>query len=163
MVKTTEVKMRSLGIVFCSLLLFCACNSKSVFQDSISFNNAEWSKDSVVRFSVEVTDTLKSYDVVFSITNNDDYPYANLFLFTDVIFPSHKYLRDTVEFILSSTDGEWLGTGMNGYTNDFQFKTNVRFPEVGTYIFAFEQAMRCKNDACSVAGIKSVSLSVNKK
>lgn len=154
--------MRKLFIVLL-VVLTAACNSKQVFHEGVVFDNSEWCKDSVVRFSVDVTDTVQTYDVVFSIVNEDDYPYANLYLFTDIIFPNRQFLRDTVEFMLSTNDGQWLGSGMNGYENNFQFKSNVRFPQCGTYVFAFEQAMRCKNNDCCVEGIKSVSLSLNKK
>ena len=120
-------------------------------------------KDSIATFTFDIADTSTTYDIVFSVTNKDDYPYANLYLFNDVIFPSKHYTRDTIEFILAAQDGEWLGTGMSGYTNDFQYKTNVRFPEKGTYTFTFEQAMRCKNEDCSVQGIESVALAVKEK
>ena len=160
--KATEVRMRKLFVVLL-VAMTAACNSKQVFHERVTFDDSEWCKDSVVRFSVDVTDTVQTYDVVFSIVNEDDYPYANLYLFTDIIFPNRQFLRDTVEFMLSTNDGQWLGSGMNGYENNFQFKSNVRFPQCGTYVFAFEQAMRCKNNDCCVEGIKSVSLSLNKK
>lgn len=155
--------MRSFFFAVLTIVVLVGCNSKQVFHESISFDNATWSKDSVARFCVDISDTTQAYDVVFSITNTDEYPYANLYLFTDIVIPNRQYIRDTVEFILSTNDGQWLGRGMNGYTNDFQFKSNIRFPQMGTYVFSFEQAMRCKNADCSVSGIKSVSLSLNKK
>ncbi|MCQ2960582.1 MAG: gliding motility lipoprotein GldH [Bacteroidales bacterium] len=150
-------------IAFIIVLFFASCNSKQIYEESVSMKNNEWSKDSVVKFSVDIKDTTQVYDVVLSITNDEEYPYANLYLFTDIIFPSRKYVRDTVEFVLSTNDGQWLGSGMSGYTNNFPFRTNIRFPEKGTYVFVFEQAMRCKNKQCSVKGIKSLSFSVNKK
>lgn len=155
--------MRSFFVVICACVLLISCNSKQVYKESVSFDGTEWTKDSVVRFDVEISDTTQTYDVVLSITNTDDYQYANLYLFTDIIMPSRQYFRDTVEFILSTSDGQWLGTGLSGYTNDFQYKSNIRFPEKGKYSFVFEQAMRCKNDDCCVNGIQSVSLSVKKK
>lgn len=154
--------MRSLLYCFCALLI-CSCNAKQVFHDTVSFDNNQWKKDSIATFTFDIADTSTTYDIVFSVTNKDDYPYANLYLFNDVIFPSKHYTRDTIEFILAAQDGEWLGTGMSGYTNDFQYKTNVRFPEKGTYTFTFEQAMRCKNEDCSVQGIESVALAVKEK
>lgn len=154
--------MRSVLFAVLTLVVLVGCNSKQVFHERVSFDDARWCKDSVVRFSVAVDDTLQSYNVEFSIVNTDDYPYANLYVFSDIIFPNNQYVRDTVEFILSTPDGQWLGTGMNGFENIFQFRSNIRFPQAGTYVFAFEQAMRCKNTDCSVGGVKSVSLSLNK-
>lgn len=134
-----------------------------MYHEEVTFENGTWCKDSLVHFSVDVADTTQPFDVVFSIVNDDTYPYANLYLFTDISYQSHQLVHDTVEFILSTNDGEWLGSGMNGYENNFQFRSNIRFPQTGTYVFAFEQAMRCQNDGCCLEGIRSVALSLNKK
>lgn len=154
---------RIVSLVGLIAVLFAACTSNSIYEDSYSFDDTRWTKDSIVRFSVDVTDTTKSYDVAFTIVNTDEYPYANLFLFTDIVFPDKHYMRDTLEFMLSTPDGEWLGSGLRGYSNTFQYQSNIRFPHLGTYVFAFEQAMRCTSDDCGVSGIKSVSLEVTRR
>ncbi len=145
------------------LLSLVACNSKQVFNEEVTFPDNTWNKDSVAHFKVEITDTLKTYDIVFSLTNTDDYPYANLYLFTAITFPDAKVVRDTIEFVLAAPNGEWLGKSKGGYRNEFQYQTNVRFPALGTYDFSFEQAMRCTNTDCNVTGIKSVSFLLNTK
>ncbi len=150
-------------IGFVLLLCTCACNSKQVFEDTVEFADNTWLKDSIVRFSVDVTDTTQVYDIAFSIVNNDEYPYSNLYLFTDIVFPSNEYMSDTIEFILATPDGEWLGRGWSGYANEFQYKSNVRFPQTGRYTFSFEQAMRCTNANCGLGGLQSVSLSMLRK
>lgn len=156
------IKKHNIILIFLCLLV-SACNSKQVYHEIVNLNDNQWFKDSIIQFSIDVKDTTSSYDITLSITNNDDYSYSNLYLFTNIIMPSRQYLRDTIEFMLSTPDGQWLGTGLNGYTNDFQYKTNVRFPQIGIYNFTFEQAMRCKNKDCCISGIKSISLSLNKK
>ncbi|MCQ2608277.1 MAG: gliding motility lipoprotein GldH [Bacteroidales bacterium] len=152
-----------IGLVVVVLCACVGCNSKQVYRETIDFADNTWLKDSVVRFYVDVNDTTQSYDIAFSIVNNDEYPYSNLYLFTDIIFPSNEYVRDTIDFILATPDGEWLGSGWSGYSNEFQYKTNVKFPQIGRYVFVFEQAMRCTNSSCGVAGLQSVSLSMAKK
>ena len=155
--------MRNLLVVIGAIFALFSCNTKQYYSDSFSFDETEWNKDSIVTFSVDVTDTTQLYDAVFSVTNTDEYQYANLYLFTDIVMPNQQVIRDTIEFMLSTPDGQWLGTGFSGYTNEFQLRSNIRFPIVGTYLFSFEQAMRCKNAECYVTGIKSVSLTLNKK
>lgn len=156
------MKHKLVFIVFAFLIVFCSCNTKQVFNDTIDFENETWDKDSVVSFNVEIADTNALYDVVFTVTNSDDYPFANLYVFTDISSDTLLYLRDTIEFILSSQDGEWLGTGLFGYTNEFNLHSKIHFPKVGTYTFSYEQAMRCANAECSINGIQSVSFSLNK-
>ncbi len=151
-----------LFVVFAFLIFFCSCNSKQIFNDTIVFEDETWSKDSIIRFDIEIADTNTLYDVVFSVTNSDAYPFANLYVFTDISSDTLLYLRDTIEFILSSQDGEWLGAGLFGYTNEFNLHSKIHFPKIGKYTFSYEQAMRCTNADCSVNGIQSVSFSLNK-
>lgn len=161
-IKIIHQVKHKLFVVFAFLIVFCSCNTKQVFNDTIDFEDETWSKDSIVSFNVEIADTNALYDVVFAVTNSDDYPFANLYVFTDISSDTLLYLRDTIEFILSSQDGEWLGTGLFGYTNEFNLHSKIHFPKAGTYTFSYEQAMRCTNADCSVNGIQSVSFSLNK-
>lgn len=159
---TPQQMKRSLFVVLVSLFVFCSCNSNQIFEETIEFEDESWNKDSIVSFNVEIADTNALYDVVLSVTNNDDYPYSNLYVFTDISSDTLLYLRDTIEFILSSQDGEWLGTGLFGYTNEFNLHSKIHFPKAGVYNFSYEQAMRCTNANCSVNGIQSVSFSLKK-
>jgi len=159
------VKLKhSIGILLCiCLMAFVSCNSKQVFHDEVKFPGNTWNKDSIVHFTVEIPDTLKSYNIVLTLTNTEEYPYSNLYLFGAITFPDTKVVRDTVEFMLAAPDGQWLGKNKGGYVNEFQYQTNIRFPHEGTYDFSFEQAMRCANPDCNVKGIRSVSFSLNTK
>ncbi len=153
-------------LVLVGILLICGfsqCNNSSIYLHEIKFENSLWAKDNPVKFRCNVTDTTKLYDVVLELTNNDDYPLANLYMFTNIILPNNTYYRDTIEFILSDQKGEWTGKGTFSYTNTFIFQKGIKFPNTGTYIFVFEQAMRCRNTECSLNGLESIAINIQKK
>lgn len=151
-----------IGII--SLLIFCvSCNSSVVYEKNISIDNAEWSKDKIQNFTFNVPDTTHAYSIEVQITNNDSYQYSNIFLFSNIVFPNKKYIRDTIEFIVSDNTGAWTGKGWRKFTNTYILKSGIRFPQTGKYTFAFEQAMRCTNQDCKLDGIEEISMRIIKK
>jgi gliding motility-associated lipoprotein GldH len=86
---------------------------------------------------------MTGYDFYIDLRNEADYPFANIYMFVNTTFPSGKTARDTVECFLADQTGRWLGNGMGDILdNHILFKQNIRFPNTGTYSFAFEQGMR---------------------
>jgi gliding motility-associated lipoprotein GldH len=77
------------------------------------------------------------------LRNAGNYPYSNIFLFVNTYFPSGTIDKDTVEIMLASPDGKWMGKGLGDiWDNRILFKRNVTFPEKGKYRFEISQAMR---------------------
>lgn len=69
-------------------------------------------------------------------------------MFVNTTFPSGKYFRDTVECVLADERGKWLGDGSGDvFDNQILFKSDIRFPEAGSYVFEYEQAMRAGRNA----------------
>lgn len=149
------------GVFF--ILLLCACSHQTEFSYSHDFPNQEWSKDDVLAVTFSIEDTTALYDVVLHLTNTEEYPYANLYLFSTIQVPDNSYVRDTVEFFLSDNAGDWTGKGWFSYTNTYLFRQAIRFPFIGEYTFLFEQAMRCKNKQCSVFGIENIEFVLQKR
>ncbi|MFO7868796.1 MAG: gliding motility lipoprotein GldH [Bacteroidales bacterium] len=147
-------------ILSISLCLFTFCSPDSTYTETHSVPE-NWSKDSVLDFNIPVKDTHNIYSITLNISNTDSYGYSNLYLFTSITFPDNKVYKDTVEFVLATDKGEWIGEeSFSTYTNTFMLRRGVKFPQPGIYTFSFEQAMRCKNKSCSISGIKSITLSL---
>ena len=149
-------------LVLTTIVLFVSCERKTVFMEEREIKNAVWYQDSALVFNVRVTDTLYPCKIDFTVDNNDDYSYSNLYLFANVKFPGGKTIRDTVELILADGRGKWTGKGLLGsHENLFSYRGNIRFPEEGIYTFSIVQAMRCPSQ--KLDGIKSFKLSVLKR
>jgi gliding motility-associated lipoprotein GldH len=134
---------RSSTFMLLLVLLFSSCDSKRVFEENQTIPDNTWGSKNILKFNVDITDTVSSNNFYVNVRNADGYPYNNLFLFVKTIFPSGKISDDTLECVLADEKGQWLGSGMGDiYDNQIPFKKNVRFPSSGKYTFEIQHAMR---------------------
>ena len=148
-------------IRFLFLLLFLSgCQPGAVYDDNKSFTGNVWKSDQVVRFDVELKDTVSIHKFYLSLRHETSYRYANLFLFIHTTYPDGKEANDTVECILADPSGKWLGKGITEI-RDYQvlLRRGLRFPQMGNYIFELEQAMR----EPELTGVKDIGLRIVKE
>ena len=128
--------IRNLALIG-TIVMFISCDSSVVFEEYKSFENQNWSTDSVAFFNYTITDTTSKNTITIKLRHTVEYEFQNLFLFieADVI--------DTVELMLANKEGMWLGSGI-GDVREFEFKyQNAKlFSKKGNYSFKIEQAMR---------------------
>ena len=127
----------------CLLVIFASCDSKRVYEQNIDIPDYIWDKENAVYFDVPIIDTVSLHNVYINIRNASGYGYSNIYLFLDTKYPNNTISRDTIECILADPSGKWLGDGSGDiWDNQILFKKNVRFRQIGTYKFRYEQAMR---------------------
>jgi gliding motility-associated lipoprotein GldH len=126
-----------------TLFAFFSCDKNQVYEKNIEIPGLSWNKDSVVRFSVNIQDTISPHNIYVNVRNTSQYEMQNLFLFIKTTSPTGLTLRDTFECYLADERGKWLGSGWGDiYSNQFIYKKNIRFPVSGVYTFEYTQAMR---------------------
>jgi gliding motility-associated lipoprotein GldH len=146
-------------ILLTVLILVASCNLDKIFEKKESIQGGKWDKKQVVSFDINVKDTINGYDIFFTIRNNNDYRYKNLFLFVNTISPNGFNKLDTIELTLADDRGKWLGHGIGGInTIEKTYKQNVRFPVSGNYKVDLVQGMR--NDI--LEGLMDVCIRVEK-
>ena len=124
-------------------LLIQSCDSSVVFEENKKLDNNDWDKNKPLVFLTNITDTILPHNVYINIRNAGLYPFSNIFMFINTYLPKGQLFRDTIEIMLQSTDGKWLGDGLGDiWDNRILFKSNVRFPQAGEYRFELYQAMR---------------------
>jgi len=139
---------RSSDRLFLSLLPFillylAGCDSRTIYDNNKNIQDDVWKSDQIVRFDIELKDTVNIHKFYINLRHKTSYRYANIFLFINTTFPDGKEARDTVECILADPSGKWLGKGISNIRdNQVLLRRGLRFPQQGTYIFEFEQAMR---------------------
>ena len=127
----------------CFILSLAACDSKRVYEQNIDIPDYIWDKENPIYFDVPITDTISLNNVYINIRNASGYGFSNIYLFLDTKYPDNSISRDTIECILADPAGKWLGDGSGDiWDNQILFKKNVRFRQIGTYKFRYEQAMR---------------------
>lgn len=143
--------------VFSVIVLFSSCDSKGVFDEYKSVPN-KWHKDTVIDFQLEAPDTINEYNLFINIRNNNEYPYSNLFLITEMTFPNHSKVTDTLEYEMAYANGEWMGEGFSDLKeNKLWYKQNVRFPVLGTSKIDIRHAMRKNGDEFGVIELDGIT------
>lgn len=123
-------------LLFFFTTIFFSCG-KNTYENYHSFDHKGWNTDSLVVFKYNIYDTTKSYDLTLKIRHTIDYEFQNLFLFLEDI------KKDTVEIILASKNGKWLGSGISDVREvEYVFDKNRIFSKKGEYKIRVEQAMR---------------------
>ena len=134
-----------------------ACVQGVVFSEQKPLDDSKWYIRDTVKFSVNVEDTLNLYDFIISLRNTTDYPYSNIFLFINTVFPEGQRSVDTLEYTMADQYGKWLGTGRGFYRdNDILYRYNLRFAQPGDYRFEIVHAMR----ADTLVGIDEVAFTL---
>ena len=140
--------IRKLYFIYCALFLIVAysCDRNCFFDENKEIPGSVWNRNNIVTFKIPVTDTLSVNNVFINIRHNGLYEKSNMYLFINIIAPNGNKLRDTVNCILASDKGKWLGSGLGDiYSNQLLYKRDITFPISGNYTFEIEQAMRMDN------------------
>ena len=98
-----------LGVFF----VFVSCDSNRVFDEYKSLENNSWPQAEPINFEAEITDTISRNNLYVTIRNNKRYPYSNLFLITNIIFPNGKKIVDTLQYEMADKNGKFLGNGIS--------------------------------------------------
>jgi gliding motility-associated lipoprotein GldH len=155
------MKFRTVSILvsFAMAIAFSACNSNRLYEQNTKIANGSWAAHNNIPFTIVIDDTASLYDFYVNIRNDVNYPYSNLYLFLKTTFPDKSVARDTIECLLASYDGRWLGSGMGSVRySKFLFQKSVRLRKAGTYTFEFEQAMRID----PLKGIRDLGIRIDK-
>ncbi len=154
-------KSCSLKYIFVLIAIFLvSCQSDNLYSGSERIPENSWNRYNKPVFSALLNDTINPCDVLITIRTNPSYNYRNIFLFITTSSPGGQSIKDTVEYKLADERGNWYGKGL-GDIHDLSvpFKTNVLFPENGTYTFMIEQGMRDEN----LEGVLDLGLRVIRK
>lgn len=157
------MKKLNLYFIVCLSTAYCllstGCDRSRVFEDNTDIPDYSWDVKNKIPFEVNIDDTASLYNLYVNVRHATHYPYANLYIFVNIIFPNGKMRHDTVECVLADANGQWKGDGMGDIWDDqIPWRQNVRFPLVGKYKFEYEHAMRIEQ----VPFIMDVGLRVEK-
>lgn len=147
-------------VVAALIAIMAGCGKQPVFQDSRAIPAEGWRADQLIHFEMSLSDTVPLHELYLLVRNTTDYPYSNLYLFLDIVFPDNRLIRDTLECMLVQRDGQWTGKGFGKIrTNQFLFRDDVWFPATGTYHFRIQHGMR--DDV--LLGISDIGIRLDKK
>ena len=150
-------------INFCLALiaLFAiSCDSSRVYEDNVDFKDRSWKINDPAKFSFQISDTTKKYNILIDVRNSIDYPYARLFVNyalkgNDSTTISKRLIS---VYLFEQKTGKPLGSSGIGDIYDHQFSVlkNFSFRKTGGYQMKFQQFMRMD----TIPGILAVGLRV---
>ena len=161
-----KIKLRNILLIFGVTLSMVSCFKKVAFDEYRSMKDDQWHKDSIINFTFNNLDTLNKNNIYINLRNNKDYEFSNLFLIVGIQFPNNYQIVDTLEYEMTSPDGNFLGTGITDIKeNKLEYKTNVAFPYQGDYRIRVQHAMRKSRKVDGLIflnGITDVGLQIEK-
>jgi len=141
--KAIKHNIWKLWIAVGCIISLSACDRDLLFEENLKIADSEWHRDEKAKFQFEVEDTLATYDLYLNIRHGGEYPYKNLYLFTETHSPNGLMAKDTAQMIFADMEGRWMGKGIGGiYDYQFKFKEKIEFPVKGEYEVEIEQGMR---------------------
>ena len=119
------------------------CQRGGLLNKSYDMPVQGWAYTEPVSFNAQVADTSLLYDLVFSVKHADNYRWQNAFFLITTIFPNMETSIDTLECVLATQEGEWIGRRFGKFRSiGFLYKQGIGFPQAGEYRFEIRHAMR---------------------
>lgn len=155
--------MKKLGVLW---VLFwgvgCSSSGEQLYFES--FDDG-WNQINEIAFDFNNQTVSESVNLFLYIRNNEEYPFANIHLITDLEDPLGAKTTDTLTYRLAAPDGRWLGKGLLSKESKLWYKENLALPYIGTYKIRVRHAMRHNENVAALQtldGITSVGIGVEK-
>ncbi len=140
-------------------LILASCNSNVVYTGSVAIEENKWQLMDIQTFNANISDTVNSNNLYFTIRTGSDYPFRNIFLFVSVTSPDGNKLTDTLRYNLADEKGKWYGKGFGDiHELKLPYKSNVFFPGNGEYVFKIQHGMRTE----VLPGVYDIGLRIEK-
>ena len=149
--------------VLCSALLLLiniSCDKQEIYYHFHELKNAEWQQKDTLIFDIDSTliELDKPYSLSIEVSNNVNYPYQNIWFFTQSNIETDSIYTDiSKEFQLADEFGKWHGSGFGSiYQSSLNFG-KITFKEKRNYRIKLEHGMRDE----PLKGIEKVGIKIS--
>jgi gliding motility-associated lipoprotein GldH len=133
--------------------LMFACNNPSYLEFK-NFKNG-WGKSKILEFNIINENTNTPKDISFILRHNQDYPFSNIFLISELFLEDKKPVIDTFEFQLANPKGDWLGKKkISVVEHTLPFKSN--FILKGTNKLKIRTSMRLNDSSKEIENLLGI-------
>ena len=148
-------------------LSIVSCSNHIEYTKYKSLPNASWEANKNISFEFDIKDTILPKNLFINIRNNNDYPFSNLYIITELNFPNGDKIIDTLQYEMADKSGKYLGKGFTEIKeNKLFYKEEKVFPVSGKYVFKIHHAMRKNGEVNTIPfleGIQDVGFSIEKR
>ena len=150
-------RIKEFVILLVISLLFTNCEQKKGYSAYQSIGE-EGLGTSPIIFEIpeNVLDTLRK-NIFLRLRNNNNYQYSNIFLIVSLTAGEEQITNDTLEYLMASPEGKWLGEGfLEVKESKLWWKESVIFPEERPIKINISQAVRNNNVKSGVENLKGI-------
>ena len=145
-----------ISVLFLVGFLLVSCTKNAIYTKAYRFKNEQWTQAVKPKFSVDIQDTTKLYDFIFTLRTTTDYPFNNLWIFLRTTPPFGKSVRKPYQIRTADANGNWIGKKSGTIVEHQMIFKQRKMPFKGKYKFILEQAITEK----SVDEVLDISLEV---
>ncbi len=147
----------NLYLILVLAFVFASCGESYFYEKTYELPDNQWTYKDTLNFEVDITDTLKTYNLILEMEHNLDYPYQNNYIYIHTHLPQGEHLGKQLSIDLAAKNGKWYGK-CNSKTCLFStiIQPNAYFNQIGKHRFSIEQYMRMD----SLPDIHAVSLKI---
>ncbi|KRO90199.1 MAG: gliding motility lipoprotein GldH [Bacteroidetes bacterium] len=147
--------MKIKNSLFFLLFIFCigSCSSP-YFLEFFEFPEG-WKNTQTVEFNFKAG--LSSKNMSLILRHNNDYNYANIFLITELSSNRSLIQADTLEFLLSKPNGQWLGDKkLTLVEHKLSYKENIILEKDSLYSLKVRTSMRLNDRIMPIANLEGI-------
>ena len=151
--------MKNLIIIILAFitLSILSCGPDYLYEKSFELENAEWTYKDTLDFSVDISDTLKIYNLYLDIEHSATYSNQNLYVMISTRFPSGQRIKERVSLELANKAGQWYGDCNSEWCKlRMIIQEGAFFNAEGNHLITVEQFMRVN----PLPGINSLALRI---
>lgn len=131
-----------IGSVSLILALFVVgCSSSSVYEKFHDFKENKWNQRVKPSFTVDIQDTSKVYNFIFTLRTTTEFKYSNLWIYLNTETPDGQKVREPYEIKITDPNGAWIGKKTGTIVENTICFNNKKMPLSGKYIFVLEQGI----------------------
>ena len=124
------------------ILPLLSCSDNSIYSKSYEMEGHEWHMDNKLDFEFDIEDNSRNNIISLTLRLNEDYPYANMYLFLETVGANQKSRIDTLPVLLADPDGKWKGEKKGSLVEFVIPIFNGQFPDKGIYHLTLQHGMR---------------------
>lgn len=142
-------------LFFLSVLF--SCDSTKIYDEYIAVNPSGWDASTPIQFELELSATQDEvFNCLIGLRNNNEYLYANIFLFVDIEDPNGVLYTDTLQYLLAEPSGKWKGSGVGAIKHHLFMCKDAQVLMDGVYKFRISHGMRTD----TLFGIEDIGLRI---
>lgn len=157
-VKHNQIIIR-LFFVCLFLVTATSCRNEDIYYQFHEIKKQKWSKYDTLFFYIDsalINPSVK-YDITVELTNSFDYPYRNIWLYSQDNINDTIFRNYSAQHLLSDEFGKWYGSGFGAlYQLSLPYRTSVYFKDNRSYCIKLVHGMRDE----PLLGIENVGIRI---